>query len=504
MKKYYITTPIYYVNDIPHIGHAYTTIAADTLARWHRLHGRAVFFLTGTDEHGQKIFDSAKAKNRQPKECCDEIVENFRNTWKKLLISNDYFVRTTDPAHEEAVKHFLSVLHEKEFIYKASYKGLYCPQCENFLTESELVDCKCPNHLTKPEEKMEENYFFRLSGFREKLIEIISDSSNPLHFEIMPEGRKNEILGKLKVGLEDISISRATMPWGIPIPFDNTQTTYVWIDALLNYISAAGYPDTRSGFSELWPADLHLLAKDILWFHTVIWPALLLAAELPLPKKIFAHGYFTINGKKMSKTIGNVITPDEMIGNFGVDASRYLLLSAFPFGTDGDFSMAAMKEKYNSELANNLGNLASRVISMLARYNGKKIPPAAAPNEINYSADLEQVAMLFEKLEFSRITDILQKVTGSANKYIDDRAPWQLAKQQKQDELKTVLSNLCEVLWVIAHYIYPFMPVTAQNMMEQLGQEIKIENSPYFMDKKIEINYKADTNSSGAIFPRLK
>jgi methionyl-tRNA synthetase len=309
MDKFYITTPIYYVNDNPHIGHAYTTVAADVLARWYRLLGLKVYFLTGTDEHGQKIFEAAKSKDRQPKGYCDEIVEVFKSIWKKLNISCDNFIRTTDVVHEDTVKKVLNELYNRDEIYKAKYKGSYCVQCEKFIAPGELADGLCPYHKIKPIERSEENYFFKLSNYREKLIEIISDESHPEHFKISPEGRKKEIIGKLKTGLEDISISRASMPWGIPLPFDSSQTTYVWVDALLNYLSGIGYVSGKSDFAGMWPAEVHLMAKDILWFHSVIWPAILVALKLPLPKRVYAHGFFTVNGQKMSKTIGNVIEP---------------------------------------------------------------------------------------------------------------------------------------------------------------------------------------------------
>lgn len=510
MDKFYITTPIYYVNDVPHIGHAYTTVAADTIARWYRLHDIKVFFLTGTDEHGTKILEAAKLKNKPVTEYCNEIADKFKQLWLKLNISNDYFIRTTEESHEQAVKFFLKELIDRNQIYKSKYRGLYCNQCENFLTESELVNNLCPVHSIKPIERFEENYFFKLSNYREKLIEIISDSANENHLEIQPQERKNEILGKLNLSLEDISISRANMDWGIPLPFDSSQTTYVWIDALINYISAIGYgrkvsEATEINFNELWPANIHLIGKDILWFHTVIWPALLLAVGLSLPKKVYAHGYFTINGKKMSKTIGNVIYPVDLINKFGVDATRYLILSAFPFGTDGDFSFDNLKEKYNNDLANNLGNLVSRVMKMIEKFTNSEIPKLNKQynNPLISESELESIKESMNSLEFYNVIGKIQKSINTANRYIDNSMPWNLAKQQKLSELNNVLYNLSETLWIIAHYIYPFMPTIAQNIFNQLGQTVKIENSSYFIDKRINIEFNNKVKITGIIFPRI-
>jgi len=504
MKNFYITTPIYYVNDVPHIGHVYTTIAADVISRWYRLHNRNVFFLTGTDEHGTKIVEAAKLKNKPVKEYVDEISDKFKTTWKKLNISYNHFIRTTDKYHEKTVQNILQKLYNNEYIYKAKYKGLYCIQCENFITETELINGLCPNHMTKPQEKSEENYFFKLSHFREKLIEIITDKNNENHFEICPEERKNEILGKLNTQISDISISRENLEWGIRIPFDIKQTTYVWIDALINYISAIGYEDSdlEFNFNELWPADLHLIGKDILWFHTVVWPALLLAINLPLPKKIFAHGYFTINGKKMSKTIGNVIYPDDMIHEFGVDGTRYLILSAFPFGADGDFSIDFLKTKYNNDLANNLGNLFSRVTKMIEKYN-KSVIPQKGNNYQNLWSDLSKIDTVIEHLEFHNAIETIQKVISISNQYIDKQQPWNLAKQGI-NILNDILYNLYETLWVLAHYIYLFMPVTGQTIFYQLGQNKTIEQSFFLVDKKIQIEYGNKIKTSSPLFPRIQ
>ena len=502
MNKFYITTPIYYVNDNPHIGHAYTTVASDVLARWHRLLGEEVFFLTGTDEHGQKIFEAAKSRGREPKAYCDEIVGGFRTAWQRLKISNDGFIRTTDPAHENVVKKILDELYKRNEIYKAKYKGMYCVQCERFLTATELVEGLCPDHKVKPVEHSEENYFFRLGKYREKLIEIISDASRPEHFEVSPEGRKNEILGKLKIGLEDMSISRASVSWGIPLSFDGSQTTYVWVDALLNYISGIGYNSDNSDFNKLWPADVHLMAKDILWLHVVLWPAMLLAIGLPLPKKVYAHGFFTVNGQKMSKTIGNVIEPGKLIEKFGVDAARYLLLSAFPFGTDGDFSLEGLVEKYNSDLANNIGNLVARVMTMINKYTDGEIPEGGKNGSEAVLAEFRPIKGYFENLEFHRVVETIQKTANLANSYIEEKAPWNMAKT-KSPELNGVLYNLCEIIWVMSHYLYPFMPETAENIWAKMGQKDRVTDSKYLLNGIIGLKRGKISSGREILFPRI-
>ena len=477
-KKLYITTPIYYVNDLPHIGHTYTTVAADVLSRWAKLRNLDVFFLTGTDEHGSKILEAAKEKNKEPKEYCDEIAGSFINTWKEMNISYDRFVRTTDAKHQASVEKFITLLHEKNEIYKSKYDGMYCTGCEKFLTQTDLVEGCCPDHKTTPSAHSEENYFFRLSKYREKLIEIISDKNHPQHFDILPEERRNEILGKLKIGLEDISISRANLPWAIPIPFDKSQTIYVWIDALINYISAIGYGETdQKEFNELWPADLHLLAKDILWFHTVIWPAMLLANGLPLPKKVFAHGFFTIAGQKMSKTIGNVIKPEELIRAFGVDASRFLLLNAFPFGVDGDMDLNAFKEKYNAHLANNTGNLVSRVTNMAVKYFGGKLSgQTTGANE--FTDEIKKTLLKSEKeienIKLDGVLETILSLSSFTNQYIDKQAPWNLAKTDK-NQLEIVLYNSLLAIKYIAVLIDPFMPETSQKIWKTLDEQNDIK-----------------------------
>ena len=359
MKKFFVTTPIYYINDVPHIGHTCTTIAADIIARMHRIKGEDVFFLTGTDEHGQKIEESAKKSGLETKEYCDQIAKKFEDAWKSLKINYDFFIRTTDVRHEKVVQDFLQKIYEKGDVYKGKYEGWYCVGCEKFLTETDMVDCKCTLHPPdKTVWKSEDNWFFRLEKYIPEIIELIE---NPKTNYIYPEGKRSEVLAKLKGGVRDISISRENVAWGIPTPWDKTQTVYVWFDALINYYSATQFLE---GKGEFWPADLHLLAKEILWFHTVIWQAMLLSAELELPNKTFIHSFYMVDGQKMSKSLGNVISPQLLLENFGVDGTKYLIARSFPTDNDSDVGMVRFKEKYNADLANNFGNLVSRVTKL--------------------------------------------------------------------------------------------------------------------------------------------
>lgn len=514
MSKFYITTPIYYVNDVPHIGHTYTTVAADVLSRWNRLLGKKVFFLTGTDEHGAKIYEKATEVGKKPEEFCNMMVEKFKLAWKKMNISYDYFIRTTDKNHIECVKKFLLEMFKRgsssdeglSEIYKAKYDGLYCIQCEKFLKDQEITpDGLCADHKVKLRMHSEENYFFRLSKYREKLIEIISNEHHPEHFEILPVERKNEILGKLKLEVPDVSISRAALKWAIPLPFDPSQTTYVWIDALINYISAIGYNSLPS-FTYWWPADLHLIGKDILWFHCVIWPAMLLSVGLPLPKRIFAHGYFTVNGEKMSKTLKNVILPEELIDKYGVDSSRFLLLSAFPFGSDGDISLKDLTIKYNAYLANNIGNLIQRVINMVDKYFNSEIPH---PTTIDFSiiSSVKKLAIQYMESMNNIAVDLCIKsileIANFANQYVDREAPWRLSKSKRtRGKLETVLYNLLVLIKYLAVLCNPFMPETSLKIWKILDEKEsfeesaqKLPNFSYLTGKKVKLKE--------ALFPKL-
>jgi len=465
-KKFYVTTPIYYVNDVPHIGHAYTTIAADVLARYYRVLGKKVFFLTGTDEHGAKVAEAASKERKKPKQFCDKVVARFVNSWKKLNISNDYFIRTTDPRHEKTVQKLLQKVHDNGYIYSGTYEGLYCVGCEKFLTETDLVDGKCPLHPNrKPARQKEKNYFFKLSDFRERLIKAIEDEKDKNHYKILPQERKNEILGKLKQSLDDVSISRAKVEWGIPIPWDKDQTIYVWIEALLNYYTSTQFLKNKEGF---WPPDLHLVGKDILWFHAVIWEALLLATGLSLPKTVFAHGFFTVNGQKISKSLGNVISPDDLIKNFGVDGARYLMLSEFPFGTDGDISLEKFKVRYNADLANGLGNLVARVAKLCdnSGFSFKPSKPSLCKRYQKYIEDYR-----FEK-SLGRVWQFISQ----ADRKINKEEVW----KQKDKELEKSLKPLVASIRRIAYHLKPFLPETAEKIEKQFARPKIKSEKPLF------------------------
>lgn len=504
MKKY-ITTPIYYVNDTPHIGHAYTTVAADVLARYWRLRGAEVFFLTGTDEHGAKISAAAKSRGKTPAEFCDEVSAEFRRTWDRLGIKYDRFIRTTEEKHVECVRAVIQELYDRKQIYKSVYRGLYCDGCEKFLAEDELVDGLCPDHNKKPDVYDEENYFFKLSLYRDKLVEMLTSKGADGYIEVMPEERRNEILGKLKQGLDDISISRSKVDWGIPLPFDENQSVYVWVDALINYISAANYAPAHPSekFAKLWPADCHLMAKDILWFHAVIWPAILMALGIKTPRKLVAHGFFTINGQKMSKTLGNIIRPSEMIDKYGADAARYLLLSLFPFGADGDISWDALTKKYNTDLANNIGNLVNRTLTMVEKYYGGKIPEPAEKS-FDASENLSGFGMQVETLEFHSAIASIQSAVDAANKYIQEKQPWALFSK-KDPELDGVIYGLVESLGVIAIHLQIFMPNAAEQIWQCIGPSKPLEGATKeFFEGKVDfLTPGSSVKKLPPLFPRI-
>lgn len=469
---YYVTTPIYYVNDQPHIGTAYTTVAADALARYHRLKGEPVFFLTGTDEHGQHVARAAEKAGVSPQEWADGMVEHFTKVWKLLNISNDFFIRTTSPRHAEVAQRFIQTLYDKGDVYLDTYEGWYCVPCESFWLPSQLVDGKCPQCGREVEMLQEENYFFRLSKYADRVLQHILDNPD----FVQPEIRRNEVVSFIKQGLTDQSISRKTLTWGIPLPFDDSQVMYVWFDALLNYISAIDYGIDDVRFRSIWPADRHLIGKEILRFHAVIWPAMLMAADLPLPRQVFAHGWLTVEGEKMSKSKGNVISPYELVDEYGVDAYRYYFLREFSFGYDGNFSRENMTGRYNAELANALGNLVSRVTAMVERYRGGTVPQARRdeqPDNVlkrRASSVFDEVDAAMDRLAFNEALQAIWSYLGSVNRHVDETAAWDLNKDPAlSDRLDTVLYNQVEALRLAALLILPYMPQTAEGMWERLG-----------------------------------
>jgi methionyl-tRNA synthetase len=505
---FYLTTPIYYPNDVPHIGHAYTSVAADVVSRYHRLRGEEVFHLTGTDEHGLKLQRAAEAAGLDPQTWVDDMEPKWREVWARLDIGNDDYIRTTEPRHQAAVSKLLEAVYRngRDDIYLGSYEGLYCVSCELYYTEDDLVDGNCPVHGRPVELMAEENYFFRLSAYADRLLE---------HYErrpsaVEPDVRRNEVLSLVRGGLQDFSISRTSFDWGVPLPWDPRHVCYVWFDALTNYITAAGYAEDPERFAEVWPANVHLIGKDILRQHAIYWPAMLMAGDVEPPVQVWAHGYLLVGGEKMSKTKLTGIHPFQLIDHFGTDSYRYYFMREIAFGQDGSFSWESMTDRHNADLANGLGNLASRVLAMLASYRDGRVPEAVVEG---VEDDLPQVAFDAARrcdehmlsLRIQQAIAAVWDIVGRANQYLVEREPWKVAKDASRDaELDSILYASAETLRILAILIQPIMPGAAERLWEQLGvgEPLGHQRVPESVSWG-QLAPGTRTTKGGALFPRL-
>ena len=506
-KNFYITTPIYYVNDVPHIGHAYTTIASDVMARYKRMRGFDVMFATGTDEHGQKIQQSADARGVTAQQLVDSVMVNFRRLWEVLGITNTDFIRTTEPRHERVVQHIFSKLMEQGDIYKGSYEGWYCVPCETDFPESQIGEGRgCPDCGRPLQNMTEESYFFRMSRYEKPLLDFYE--KNPA--AILPHSRFNEVLSFIRGGLKDQSISRTSVSWGVPLPGDDAHVIYVWFDALINYLTVCGYPDNMENMEKFWPTVNHIMAKDIIRFHCIVWPAMLLALGLNPPATVFSHGWWTVEGEKMSKSRGNVVDPFEMADCYGVDAFRYFLMREIPFGSDGDFSEKALAGRINSDLANDLGNLLNRTLQMINNFSEGVIPlPSSSLSDL----DLEMERMVIStkdtfmaKMDAYAFDEALKEVwvlVRRGNKYIDETMPWKLGKEKNTERLGPVLYTLCETLRMTAAMVAPFMPLTAEEIFIQLGLEGGLSRMSLDSLKWGQIPPGCRVDKREVLFPRI-
>jgi methionyl-tRNA synthetase len=466
MARFYVTTPIYYVNDVPHIGHAYTTVAGDVLTRWRRLWGDEVFFLTGTDEHGLKVQRAAEARGVTPRELVDETAKHFRDAWDALDVAYDDFIRTTEPRHYRAVQEFLQRVYDAGDIELGTYEGLYCVSCEAYYDEDELVDGNCPIHGRPVEHVREDNYFFKLSRYGDRLLEYYAEHPEA----VQPESRRNEVLGFIRGGLRDFSMSRTSLNWGVPLPWDANHVAYVWADALFNYCTAVGYGEDPQRFSYWWPVDYHLVGKDILRFHAVYWPAMLMSAGIAPPRCVYAHGWLLVGGEKMSKTRLNQIAPADLVADFGVDGFRYHFVVDQRFGPDGDFSYEAMVNRYNADLANNFGNLANRVLNMAVNYCGGVVPGTRADALRDHAQiAFEGLSDAMSRLEFSAGFGAVWELIRATNAYIEDRQPWALHKSGDAHAVGDVLGDCLEALRIVALLASPVIPRAAGELWRRLG-----------------------------------